>query len=86
MVEQMVGVGGIVLLLPYLYTIRAIIEIHSRYRTALARLPRIFHVQLVLTSADLTQVPDTVIIPVTVEVINLHRGEPPVVPGPNRLM
>jgi hypothetical protein len=27
-----------------------------------------------------------VVIPVTVEVVNLHRGEPPLVPGPNHVV
>ena len=50
------------------------------------RIPFMQHVHFVLVVANLAQVPDVVVIPVTVEVVNLHRGEPPLVPGPNHVV
>ena len=83
MVECHEPVAEVIVFLPDAYLIAASMIIHPRQSSVGVRLPRINHVPHVLRRADLSQVPDVVVKPIPVDMVNLHRRKPPVVPSPD---
>ena len=83
MKERLEAIAEMKILTMNLRSISISMRHDARQSCILIRLPVMQHVQIVLTATYLPQVPDAVVSRVTVEVVNLHRGEMSVVPDPD---
>ena len=83
MVECHVFVAEVIAVLRDSYSIAASVFIHPRQSSVGVRLPRIKPISHVFRLIDLAQVLDVVVKPIPVDMVNLHRRKPPVVPSPD---
>ena len=83
MIERLKPVAEIIVVMRDFYSIATSVFIHPRQSSVGVRLPRINHVPHVLRRADLAQVFDAVVEASPVDMVNLHRRKPPVVPSPD---
>ena len=86
MIECHVAVAEEIDMLRDFYPIAASVFIHSRQTSVGVSLPRINHVPHVFRLIDLAQVLDVVVKPIPVDMVNLHRRKPPVVPSPDNVV
>ena len=86
MIECLEPVAEMIVVLPDEYSIAASIVIHSWQSGLRVGLPRMNHVPHVLRLRHLTQVLDAVVESFAVDVVNLQRRKPPVVPSPDNVV
>ena len=86
MIESLEPVAEMIVVLRDFYLIAVSMFTDPRQSSVNVRLPRINHVPHVLRRADFAQVPDVVVKPVAVDMVNLHRWKPPVVPSPDNVV
>ena len=83
MIERLKPVAEVIGVLRDFYSIATSVFIHPRQSSVNVRLPRLNHVPQVFRLIDLAQVLDVVVKPIPVDMVNLHRRKPPVVPSPD---
>ena len=83
MAKCLVFVAEVILAMPDFYLIAIMVYTHSRQTCICVRFPRIERILLILASADFAQIFDVIVKPIAVDVVNLHRRKPPVVPSPD---
>ena len=86
MIERLEPVAEVIVVLPDEYLIAAFAYAHSRQSGLRVGLPRMNHVPHVLRRRYLAQVLDVVVKPVAVDMVNLQRWKPPVVPSPDNVV
>ena len=86
MIESLEPVAEMIVVLRDFYLIAVSMFTDPRQSGICVRLPTVESIHVVLRLADLAQVPDVVVKPVAVDMVNLHRWKPPVVPSPDNVV
>ena len=81
--ERLIVVTEIIAVWPDYYPIAIMVFPHPWQSSIFIRFPRMKLVHLVLAFADFAQIFDVIVKPIAVDVVNLHRRKPPVVPSPD---
>ena len=81
--ERLIVVTEIIAVWPDYYPTATSIFIHPRQARIFIRFPRIERIHVILAFADFAQIFDVIVKPIAVDVVNLHRRKPPVVPSPD---
>ena len=86
MVERQIAVAEVIVVLPDFNPIAASVFKHPRQPRFCIRLPRVEHIHVVLTAAYLTQILNTVIVFVAVNVVYLLFRKTAFANSPNGMM